>query len=303
MWQPQPGWRRLSGGRGALTVGVWLASAGGLDWVVKRIRVPGPDDPAVLRQPDHPGYWRRELAFALDGPVTSGLVAPEVRQADEDEQGYAVWSRWIPPTGVTGLLGARALGRFAAGEVAERLWWSRRLLSRRVDITAARGGWSSLARTPLARLAEELWSRRDVLLARYDALPQHLAHGDPAAANLLAARGPDVVTIDWSQVGLAPLGADLGYHALGCREDFEPLLAGYLAGAAEAGAAPDEEQAAFAARLMLVFTAMARADWVLSRAVAHGGEVGDTFRHPSVAPYLRALQRHLPQVEAVLAAR
>ena len=47
--------------------------------------------------------------------------------------------------------------------------------------------------------------------------------------------------------------------------------------------------------------AISRAEWALSR-IAHGeGALHGKFKHPSVAPYLRALQRQLPQIEALLA--
>jgi hypothetical protein len=50
-----------------------------------------------------------------------------------------------------------------------------------------------------------------------------------------------------------------------------------------------------------VFSAISRAEWALSRVAPGLGALHGKFNHPSVAPYLRALQRHLPQVEALLA--
>ena len=58
-------------------------------------------------------------------------------------------------------------------------------------------------------------------------MPQH---GDPVPANLPGRDGDDVVAVDWATLGHGPVGADLGYHALSAREEFEPLLDAYLMG-------------------------------------------------------------------------
>jgi hypothetical protein len=51
---------------------------------------------------------------------------------------------------------------------------------------------------------------------------------------------------------------------------------------------------------MCIYSAMSRAEWALSRVAPGEGALHGKFNHPSVAPYLRALQRQLPQVEALL---
>jgi hypothetical protein len=106
------------------------------------------------------------------------------------------------------------------------------------------------------------------------------------------------VAIDWSTVGTGPVGGDLGYFALSAREAFEPLVEAYL-GDLPAGAASRDE-VELGARVTAVFTVLTRAEWALAR-VAHGeGALAGKYRHPSVAPYLRALQRQFPQIEALL---
>jgi hypothetical protein len=55
-----------------------------------------------------------------------------------------------------------------------------------------------------------------------------------------------------------------------------------------------------AATVMCVYSAISRAEWALSRVAPGEGALHGKFNHPSVAPYLRALQRQLPQVEALL---
>jgi hypothetical protein len=298
VWEPDPQWRRLGGGRGPLDVGVWATERDGRGWVVKRVRAPGPDDPAELTDPTHPSYWHREADLALDFRPARGLVAPEVVRVDEDAAGYVLWTERVERGLVTGLFAARALGRFAAEPLPPAPWWSQALLHRRLAATEARGGWETLRRTPVADLADALWRARPEVLARYDALPQLGSHGDPVPGNLVAPRGEDVVAVDWGSAGLAPAGADLGYYALSCKEDFGVLLDAHLDGL---GPGHDRAAVAFAARAMLVYTVLGRADWALARAASGPGPLEATYRHPSVAPHLRALQRRLPEIEALLA--
>jgi hypothetical protein len=295
MWQPDPEWTRIPGGRGTLTDGVWRAGHEGQAYAVKRVRVPGPDDPVELQRPSHPGYWRRELEVALADLSLQGLVPTRTLRSDEDAEGYTVWSELVVPEPVTGLLAAAALGRFASQAVPDVPWLSRTLLRTRLGLAEERGGWPTLARTTVADLADALWRRREALLDRYDALPQVLAHGDAVPANLLATVGDNVVALDWASLGTAPAGADLGYFALSSREDFDVLLKTFTAH----HAAP-EPDIAFAARVMAVYTVVAQAEWALARVAGGEGALAGKYRHPSVAPYLRALQRQFPQIEALL---
>ena len=297
MWEPDPQWRRLGGGRGPLDVGLWAAERDGRSWVVKRVRAPAPDDPVELTDPAHPSYWHREADLALGFRPTRGLVAPEVARVDEDATGYALWTGRVERGLVTALFAARALGRFAAEPLPPAPWWSRGLLRRRLAAAEARGGWQTLARTPAGDLAQALWRSRDDVLARYDALPQAGSHGDAVPGNLVAPSGDDVVAVDWGSAGLAPAGADLGYYALSCKEDFGVLLDAFLEGL---GPGHDPDEVAFAARAMAVHTVVARADWALARAGSGPGPLESTYRHPSVAPHLRALERRLPEIEALL---
>jgi hypothetical protein len=299
VWEPDPQWRPLGGGRGPLDVGLWVAERERRSWVVKRVRAPGPEDPAELTDPAHPSYWHREADVALEFRPVRGLVAPEVGRVDEDPGGYLLWTERVERGVVTALFAARALGRFAVEPLPAAPWWSRTLLRRRIAAVEARGGWETLARTPAARLAAALWQVRGEVLDRYDALAQVAAHGDAVPGNLLAPRGEDVVAVDWGSAGLAPAGADLGFYALSCKEDLDVLLAAYLAGL---GDAHRPAEVAFAARTMAVYTVVARADWALARAASGPGPLEAAYRHPSVAPHLRALERRLPEIEALLSA-
>ena len=55
------------------------------------------------------------------------------------------------------------------------------------------------------------------------------------------------------------------------------------------------------ARVMAVYTALTRLDWALARVADGEGALAGKFRHPSVAPYIRAMQRQVDQIEALLA--
>ena len=41
--------------------------------------------------------------------------------------------------------------------------------------------------------------------------------------------------------------------------------------------------------------------WALARVAEGDGALAGKFRHPSVAPYIRAMQRQVTQIEALLA--
>ena len=304
MWQPDPGWQPLPGGTSASTVGVWAAVVDGRDVVVKRIARPVAGDPAELSDPHGPAWWRRPLEVAVAGTVdgTPGLRAPALVGYEEDEGGVVLLHERVPADGPPpGLFVAACLGRFAGASLAPEPWLARDQLRSRVTRVERRGGWRTLARTTIADVADHLWSRRGALLARLDALPQVPQHGDPVPGNL-AAVDPSLRTrclaLDWATLGRGPVGGDLGYWSLSSREELEPLLEAYLAALPERLA--DEAQVAYAARLTAVLTVLTRADWALARVAGGEGPLAAKYRHPGVAPHLRALQRQLRHVEPLL---
>jgi len=308
MWQPEPGWTPLRQGGGPSTVGLWRTELRGRPVVVKRLAIPTEDDPPVLSDPTHAGYWRREAEVALahtvvDGP---GIRPPEFLRVDEDDEGVTLWSEEIVAVPPPGLQVAHALGRFAGATYDDVPWAARRTLTDRLAMAEARGGWPTLARTPMADVAEHLWSRRTYWLDEYAAGPAGRLHGDAVPANFPAAttsaEEDEVVAVDWQGFGVGPIGTDLGYYALSTREDFEVLLDAFIDGAHHVrGAQVDEDAIRLAATVMCVYSAISRAEWALSRVAPGEGALHGKFNHPSVAPYLRAMQRQLPQVEALLA--
>lgn len=302
MWQPDPDWRALGTRHGPLTVGLWVARVADRDWVVKRIAAPGPEDPAELWSLEHPGYWRREaeVALGVDFPSGSGLVAPSVLRVEEDAEGVTLWTARIERAPVNSTCAAGALGRYAGAHLPDEPWLCHGVLRARLAVAEERGGWPTLRQTPAADVTEALWSRRFELLGRFEELPAVPSHGDVVPANLLAPAGEDVCAIDWGSLGLAPVGADLGYYSLSCAETLEQLLVAYVEGAVAAGLSVTGEQARFGARMMAAFTVVSQAEWALTRGAKGGGTAVDRLHHPAVASYLRALRRQLPAVHALL---
>lgn len=298
MWEPDPSWRAIPGAGGPTTVGLWLAESGGERWVVKRLRPPEDPVPA-LTDPARVGYWRREAEVALAPEVVAGpgLVPARAGPVEEDEDGITLWTLEEAGEPPPGPFVARALGRFAAAEHRSPVWASRRLLADRLAMAEERGGWPTLARTTLADVADHLWRRRHHWLARCDEGPSGRWHGDAVPSNFLARRGDDVVAVDWQCFGIGPVGADLGYYALSTREDFEVLLDAFLGGV---GPGADRESIGCAARVTAVYSVLVRAEWALAQAARGEGALAGKFRHPAVAPYLRAVQRQFPQIERLV---
>lgn len=299
MWEPEPGWHPLPGGSGVSTVGVWRTVLGERAVVVKRLAAPTEHDPPELSDPRHFAYWRRAADVAAYGLVdaTPGLIAPATT-IEEDADGITMVQEWVEDAANSGLFAAHAMGRFAGAELAHVRWLARDQLRDRLARVERRGGWSALGRTTASDIADALWRRRLRLLAELDALPQVAQHGDPVPGNLIGRRGDDLVAVDWGSLGCGPVGADLGYHLLMAREELEPLLDAYLLGLPSGLAT--REQVLLGARVTAVYTVMTRADWALARVAQGEGALAGKFRHPAVAPHLRALQRRAADVGALL---
>ncbi len=300
MWEPEPEWLALPGGAGPSTLGVWRAALGDQPVVIKRLAAPRPRDPDEFSDPRHFAYWRREADVLSTGIVagTSGLVAVSAA-VEEDPTGITITREWVEDAAVTGLFVAVSLGRFAGATLPRPKFLASDVLRDRLTRTERRaGGWPTLARTTVADIAEHLWTRRASFLDTLDSLPQVPQHGDPTLANVPGRRGDDALAIDWATLGVGPVGGDLGFLALSAREGFEPLLDAYLMGLPSAVASADD--ALLGAQVTAVYTALGRAEWALARVAGGEGALAGKYRHPAVAPHLRALQRLFPQIEALL---
>lgn len=281
-------------------MGVWRTVLGDQPVVVKRLAAPLEHDPAELTNPRHFAYWRRPADVVTSAVVddTPGLRAPRLSAVEEDGEGITITQEWVEDAATSGLFVAHALGRFAGARLAPAPWLARNHLRDRMARVERHGGWKTLARTTVADVADTLWSRRGEYLALVDALVQVPVHGDAVPANLPGRDGDDVLAIDWAALGTGPVGADLGFYALAAREDLEPLLDAYLMGMPDGLATRDE--VTLGARVTAVYTVMNRAEWALARAAAGEGALAGKFRHPSVAPHLRALQRQFAHIEALV---
>ncbi len=302
-WEPEPGWLSVPAGTGPSTVGVWRTESGGQPLVVKRLARPTPHDPPELSDPAHFAYWRREADVAQSGVVedTPGVRGPAAG-VEEDDEGVTIWCDFVEDAGTNGLFVAHALGRFASADLGEPAWFGRDQLRRRLQRTERRGGWPTLARTAAADLADSLWTRREHFLQRYDALPRVPHHGDVSAQNFRGREGDVVVAVDWQCLGTDPVGLDLGLHVASAREAPEPLVDAYLLGMSDAGAADlaTRDEVLLGTRVVAAYTALGRAEWALARVAGGEGALAAKFRHPSVAPYLRALARVAGEIEALL---
>ena len=92
--------------------------------------------------------------------------------------------------------------------------------------------------------------------------------------------------------------ATSGTTLLAAREDFEPLLDAYLLGLPAGVATRDD--VVLGARVTAVYTALGRAEWALARVAGGEGALAGKYRHPAVAPHLRALQRPSPRSRRLL---
>ena len=299
-WQPEPGWQRLPGA-GPASVGVWSAQVAGRDVVVKRLGCPDPHDAPGSLAPSDVNYWRRAADVALSGVVADapGLREAPVVSVEEDPEGITLVHARVEHHDAPGLWLAACLGSFAAVDIGQHAWLARGQLRSRLGLVERRGGWLTLERTPMADIADHLWTHREPWLDRCDALPQVAQHGDPSASNIPGRAAEGAVAIDWAHLGWGPVGADLGYLSLATREDIEPLVEAYVA-ALPAGLATTNDVMT-GARVMAVYTALTRLDWALARVADGEGALAGKFRHPSVAPYIRAMQRQVGQIEALLA--
>ncbi len=297
-WEPEPDWLAVPGGSGPSTVGVWRTERGGVPLAVKRLSRPGPHDPVELSDRRHAAYWRREADVVESSlaSLTPGLRAPH-GAVEEDDEGLTVVSDWVEDAGSNGLFLAHALGRFAEADLGARGWLTRDLLRDRLARVAHRGGWPTLGRTSAADIVDSLWHRREHFLLQYDALPEVAHHGDVSPRNLCGREGDVVVAIDWSALGIGPVGTDLGLLMAAAREAPDPLVDAYLLGLPDGVASP--EQVLLGARVTAAYTAVSRAEWALARVAGGEGALAGKFRHPSVAPYLRTLERLAPAIEAL----
>jgi hypothetical protein len=268
----------------ALSAGIFRisgAAADGADWsTVLKVLEPAYDVllgrfPAANRALLEDAYlWDREVRVYESGlfdRLPTGFAAPRALAIDRRADQCWLWledlgtddARWDVARYA---LAARHLGRFNGaypeGEFdapwLTRGWirtWLATGFGSRAQIVLdndaiwghpiVRGGFADGTRDRLRRL----WPRRMTVVDRLDARPSTLCHLDAFRKNLFDRDG-ETVAIDWSYIGPAPIGAEVGHLVMGSvafaehGHDTGALAAAsldaYLAGLRDSGWTGDE---------------------------------------------------------------
>lgn len=274
----QPALRSLYRWSGRATVG-----GAEREWsLVQKVshRDPKTDDPSMWN------YWKREFLAYRSGILEDlpGIVAPRVLGTDErDGEATVLWLEEIEETVPVRwpieryVLAARHFGAFNGAYLAGKpipdvsfltrtqlRSWATRLST--LELVRSPATWSDplvareIPAPPIERLAA-LHFAMPKLLDALDRLPQTLSHLDCWRANLIGHRTAEgresTVVIDWSSIGMAPLGQDLAILVFGSHVwlDAEPsdirslssrARDSYLEGAKAAGWRGDERAVRFA---------------------------------------------------------
>ena len=255
---------------------------------------------AYMDEPGDWNYWKRE-ALVFQSGILGGWQGDLVpvrcyRVVEQPDDSVWLWLEHVQePPGRTWplarhILAARHFGQFngafcGARSLSNYPWLCRRFLRKwvrtskafgLVDLAADPAFWEHpqvrwAFPTPIAGRFAELLDGADRLLALLERQPQTLSHLDTHYVNLFARQGEggrdQTVVIDWSFLGIAAVGEDLGMQIsgnlynlrvdpTGARPYYEAALGAYVAGLRDAGwqGSPDAVRfaAATAASLRLV---------------------------------------------------
>ena len=284
--------RQLGGGIGnPVSVGLYRFEGTGqaagemLRWsvVLKIIQ-----SPANVGQPElgggddqsHWNYWKREPLLYQSGLLDSlpaGMIAPRFFGMAE-LPGDMVWL-WLEDitdaeAGNWSLeryaLTARHFGRMNGVFAAEHVrlphpWFGRGRLRTWINLIPWRSiPWEHpLVRSrypnPVRNTFRRMLEDRERFLARLEALPQTVCHGDTYPTNFMSRRLPDgeqqTVALDWALTGIAALGEDLGQLIYGTQmnlKEVDPqevdrrMFESYLVGLQESGLVFDPPAVRFA---------------------------------------------------------
>ena len=175
------------------------------------------------RAENHWAHWRRELSAYQSGtlPHGPGLRAPRLLGVADDTL-YVEYVGEIPPVVEEAAL---ELGRWHHRDRSrQRVWHVQDQLAQRLAVSDL--DWSAV---DIAPGLAAIWNQRQALMARLDALPRCITHGDFSIGNLRVRRcDGGVVVIDWATLGFSPVGFDLAHLALaGLNAELLPI---YLEG-------------------------------------------------------------------------
>jgi hypothetical protein len=188
---------------------VWRVRAGDGSAVLKLLRLgASPNENwAASPEPDHPRWWRRELA-ALQAGVPD-LMVPELRpprllhSAERSDGSLALWLEDLGPSPSWTIE--------AVADVARLLGSAQGRIARRPP-RLAQGFLRAYLEPRRAHLTGPVAAHVDDVLDRLDRLPATLCHCDLHPANVFP-RAAGTVVIDWAYCTLGPLGADAGVLA------------------------------------------------------------------------------------------
>lgn len=287
------GWRarKLDGGsRNPVTLGLYRFEGIGsdynewLDWsiILKVIQSPANLGYENLGEGDnqaHWNYWKRELLLYQSGwteLLPEGIAAPHCYEAMEIQGNIAgIWMEDVNDSFAGNwplhryALAARHLGRLNGIYISRRelptfSWLSRQRTRQWLSsIPWQEFQWDH----PLVWQQypnPEIDSFRCMLqdngrfLAKLEQVPKTICHGDTYPTNFSSRRSPrnqeQTVALDWSQVGIEPLGDDLGQLVYGTYQNLrgyrlqdisETLFTSYVNGLQDSGCRVDTQLVRF----------------------------------------------------------
>jgi hypothetical protein len=226
-------------------------------------------------EPTSYSYWKREALAYQSGVLSQlpgGITAPRCFATEEkSNSAYWIWMEDVKdeiegawPLEQYGIV-ARCLGRFNGAYLAgtplpDQPWVTRNWLRKYLDHAApAVDRLIHSMEHPLIRRClpgisagffQQIWDERLEVLDILEHLPQTFCHQDAFRRNLFYRKSPagqpEVVAVDWSYNGIAPVGseigqlihASMGFGAVPLADAYrleKMALDGYMDGLSEAG--------------------------------------------------------------------
>lgn len=209
---------------------------------------------AGAQDPRHWAHWRREANAYLAGiiPAGPGLRGPACLGVVDDELYLEEVTGERPTLERAAHVLAGWQQRYDAE--ADRPWLCVDQLAARVAVSHL--DWRSVNADPRM---EQLWDRRDELLARLADLPRVLSHGDYSLGNLIDTPD-DVVALDWATIGWEPPGFDLAHLALSVGAD---PTAAYL----EASPVVEPALVTRGFKITVALVGASRYHWMMTRSI------------------------------------
>ena len=302
MWQPHPGWHPLTGGSGGSTVGVWRTVLGDQAVVVKRLAAPVEGDPTELSEPRHFAYWRRAGRRDHRGPrrghAGAAVAAPRLRSRRTRKASPSPRSGSRTPRAAACSSPMPSAGSRAVTS-RRRRGWPATSCGTGCARVERHGGWRTLARTTVADVADHSGRGARELLAAVDALR--------AGAGARRRRAREPARSRRRRRARDRLGdarARTGGRRPGLLPPWRPARSSSRCSTPTCWGCPrawrPASEVTLGARVTAVYTVLNRAEWALSRVAGGEGALAGKYRHPAVAPHLRALQRQFPQIEALV---